>query len=608
MAGSGDLLVKLLLNSNGFDNGIKKSKKQVSDFEKAGQEMGRKLVSSFGQLAGAMMAIKGAGDAFNAVINSSQTIGDAFASTMATAKTVTDNFIYALANADFSTFNNGLDDMITKAREAYNAMDQLGNTRMAASFVTSSNEADFKRYMTRARDKSLSVEERQEWLNKAGEPLANIIEAQKTLKRDTMDAVKAEIAKKTGIDASNISEEVIRQTFSINAKETNKEENERILSEYAAFKEKQNAINASLKKLEQQAKSSKMGVQAQLEAAAQLPAAQEKASAALQQLTKENERLIIEYTLLGRESDEALQNLSNLVSSADVAENKISEMMTSHNEVANTLRNEANSAREATEAWQEYQRTIQGVSYVHPTYGGTQLTAIRGDELDSIAKNNNPNALPGRLPSSVASLEKAPELTIRGTASEEMFAETEMTFGTDEYTESFNANIESMASSIDTLQGAFSRLGNVIGEDNNSMIEFINLTLENAQAIMPLIQKLAAEATARNVNKNAATGEAAAKTMNAHSSIPFVGIALGIGFVASLIATMQSIPKFAEGGIVTSATLGVFGEAGPEAVMPLDRLNEFVGDREVRVTGKIVGQGKDLNVIIDNYNKVRAVK
>ena len=34
---------------------------------------------------------------------------------------------------------------------------------------------------------------------------------------------------------------------------------------------------------------------------------------------------------------------------------------------------------------------------------------------------------------------------------------------------------------------------------------------------------------------------------------------------------------FAEGGIVTGPTLGLVGEAGPEAIIPLDRLNQFGG-------------------------------
>jgi len=38
--------------------------------------------------------------------------------------------------------------------------------------------------------------------------------------------------------------------------------------------------------------------------------------------------------------------------------------------------------------------------------------------------------------------------------------------------------------------------------------------------------------------------------MAAHSSIPFVGVAIGVGMVATIIATLMSLPKFAEGGVV----------------------------------------------------------
>ena len=46
------------------------------------------------------------------------------------------------------------------------------------------------------------------------------------------------------------------------------------------------------------------------------------------------------------------------------------------------------------------------------------------------------------------------------------------------------------------------------------------------------------------------------------------------GFNSKVPGFMQlpNIPKFAEGGIVTRPTLGIIGEAGPEAVVPLSRL------------------------------------
>ncbi len=43
------------------------------------------------------------------------------------------------------------------------------------------------------------------------------------------------------------------------------------------------------------------------------------------------------------------------------------------------------------------------------------------------------------------------------------------------------------------------------------------------------------------------------------------------------IKKIANIPKFAEGGIATKPTLGIFGEAGPEALVPLDKADGFGG-------------------------------
>jgi hypothetical protein len=48
--------------------------------------------------------------------------------------------------------------------------------------------------------------------------------------------------------------------------------------------------------------------------------------------------------------------------------------------------------------------------------------------------------------------------------------------------------------------------------------------------------------------------------------------------------SMPNIPRMAEGGIVNSPTLALIGEAGPEAVVPLDRINTG-GGVTVNVTG-----------------------
>jgi hypothetical protein len=51
---------------------------------------------------------------------------------------------------------------------------------------------------------------------------------------------------------------------------------------------------------------------------------------------------------------------------------------------------------------------------------------------------------------------------------------------------------------------------------------------------------------------------------------------------------MGHVPMFANGGIVTSPTLGIIGEAGPEAVIPLDRLGGMGGGMNITVNAGLV--------------------
>jgi len=54
---------------------------------------------------------------------------------------------------------------------------------------------------------------------------------------------------------------------------------------------------------------------------------------------------------------------------------------------------------------------------------------------------------------------------------------------------------------------------------------------------------------------------------------------------ASYFSNLQrSDVGFASGGIATAPTAGIFGEAGPEALIPLDRLNEFTGAKTQEIT------------------------
>lgn len=50
---------------------------------------------------------------------------------------------------------------------------------------------------------------------------------------------------------------------------------------------------------------------------------------------------------------------------------------------------------------------------------------------------------------------------------------------------------------------------------------------------------------------------------------------------------LRSLIPFADGGMVTKPTIGLLGEAGPEAVIPLDKMNEMGGGVNVNISGPV---------------------
>lgn len=73
---------------------------------------------------------------------------------------------------------------------------------------------------------------------------------------------------------------------------------------------------------------------------------------------------------------------------------------------------------------------------------------------------------------------------------------------------------------------------------------------------------------------------------------------------------IPNIPKLAEGGIVGSATLAMIGEAGPEAVIPLNKMKGLSGGTQVlvNVTGNEIMDDGTANVLADRIGDAVAQK
>lgn len=132
-----------------------------------------------------------------------------------------------------------------------------------------------------------------------------------------------------------------------------------------------------------------------------------------------------------------------------------------------------------------------------------------------------------------------------------------------------------------TLAPAFDAVFQTIFEGGKNALQAFG------QAIVAVIKRLAA----------------AAVTAAIFAAI--ISAATGTSFNLNFknIGSQLGIPKFAEGGIVNKPTLGLFGEAGPEAVIPLNKMNDLIGSGGGELSGTLTADGDKLVALVTRITK-----
>ncbi|MBO7342723.1 MAG: tape measure protein [Alistipes sp.] len=188
--------------------------------------------------------------------------------------------------------------------------------------------------------------------------------------------------------------------------------------------------------------------------------------------------------------------------------------------------------------------------------------------------------------------------------------------------------IEDAVSDIDSIVNAFGRLNQAVEEDASvweKLIATFDLFAGTIQAVISIMETIAqARAAAAQAEKVAAMTTAGANTAEAASTVGkdvakqapgFAALIAVPAAISAILAAFAMIPKFANGGIVSGGPkqgdkILARLNAGEAVLTPtgLESLHDAANprnQRNIRITGQLVGRGRDLQAILDTETRFR---
>ena len=590
-----DAIVRLLLNTQGFDGNLKKSKNEISRFSDFMAGAGETVAKFAGGLGAAMTV----GEAFNKTLQSSQVLGDMTASTMQAAKESVDQFFYSIGNGEFSNFLSGLDEIIQKAKEAYAAMDQLGNTKISYGYFSSKNEAQIQEAQYVAKNKFAPLEERTKAFGDWRKALEQQKQINETLRNDLMSAITKSVESEIGTGKIKVGFEDVEMALKIDVTDPAKrgELKERYSNSYNAYQARKEYLTKARRGVSDEARIE--GIDKEL--------------AELDNIYKET---IIVNAMLNKYKDEELSNIAAMASEYQKTSSALNSISREYNETANEFNN-ANKAIKgfvAVASLEGYKVYTGETGDKKPIRGKSESTDFRMVSFNAENwANEEAKGLHNALRKKIESGEKIKIVPI-----EVDLDKIDIAVDKDKLPD-FSSQIDKnkqYAESLGYIGDAFSSIGSIVDDSNAAVIQYFANLINSMASAIPMIASMV---TAKKAEANANAEAAATGAASSVSSIPFVGPAMAVAAVASILAAFASIPKFADGGIIGGSSF--FGDKmiarvnSGEMILNQSQqgrlfqmINSGNSGGNVKVDGEIKVRGKAMYIAIRNYMKSENIK
>lgn len=538
-----DIVTRLLLKTNDFDANLEKSKKSVNGFQNNITSMASVASSGIMKFAGALGAVITVSEGFNKIMNSSQTLGDEYCRTMEGLKGGVDQFFYSIGSGDWTPFMNGLSETIRLAREAYNAMDQLGNTRMSFSYFDAKNQATVQEQITILKDKDSTEEQKKAARELLEKTLKDQEEIVGQYKRRSQNAVQAMVKAAIGLDGVDVSAIDVDKILRLDVSAAGDDQKAELAKRYKDFQNEYDKLKAKYTTYETRG----FGMNVHSVAVTDTEAL----GKAISPMLAKYQDAIQYNAILVKKSDEWLQNLIDVSTAAQNADRNLSSMTKAANRASQSGtggKQPKEPAKEGSISWYNEQIAEQSKKLIAETDMQARA-AIQATINELEAKKINLKFVVDQEAFKIAHGEMkdgALPVPIKPTVKDNIptHGKNGKDFKLPEYKPLFDKKDVSLnkdyAESLSNIGSIMSSLSGVTNESASAYLQWgANVISSIAQAI-PAIQALT---TAKKT-------EAVVNGVASATETPVVGWLLAGAAVASVIAAMASIPKFATGGIV----------------------------------------------------------
>lgn len=538
-----DIVTRLLLKTNDFDANLEKSKKSVNGFQNNITSMASVASSGIMKFAGALGAVITVSEGFNKIMNSSQTLGDEYCRTMEGLKGGVDQFFYSIGSGDWTPFMNGLSETIRLAREAYNAMDQLGNTRMSFSYFDAKNQATVQEQITILKDKDSTEEQKKAARELLEKTLKDQEEIVGQYKRRSQNAVQAMVKAAIGLDGVDVSAIDVDKILRLDVSAAGDDQKAELAKRYKDFQNEYDKLKAKYTTYETRGSGMNVHSVAVTDT--------EALGKAISPMLAKYQDAIQYNAILVKKSDEWLQNLIDVSTAAQNADRNLSSMTKAANRASQSGtggKQPKEPAKEGSISWYNEQIAEQSKKLIAETDMQARA-AIQATINELEAKKINLKFVVDQEAFKIAHGEMkdgALPVPIKPTVKDNIptHGKNGKDFKLPEYKPLFDKKDVSLnkdyAESLSNIGSVMSSLSGVTNESASAYLQWgANVISSIAQAI-PAIQALT---TAKKT-------EAVVNGVASATETPVVGWLLAGAAVASVIAAMASIPKFATGGIV----------------------------------------------------------